>query len=148
MSDLCVCAVVCVQAVSVRLCLYLARLLCGGRGTGSAARCDWSPLAAWGPCGAQNFSHSQTAYTSEWTLLHIHVYPRVNNCSFIWWDESWMDFKWRLCFLDKMCLKGITPHSSPVWDLLRFLGLRLRVCIPSFFIARGRATCKYIKRTE
>lgn len=48
------CAVVCVQAVRVRLRLYLARLLCGGGGTGSAARRDGSPLTARGPCGAPN----------------------------------------------------------------------------------------------
>lgn len=52
-SYLCVCAVVCVQAVSLRLCLYLARLVCAGGGTGSAAWCNWSPLTAWSPCGAQ-----------------------------------------------------------------------------------------------
>lgn len=71
-----------------------------------------------------------------------------NTCSFIWWEESRIDFKWRLWLLNKMCLKRITPHSSPVWDLLRFLGLRLRVCIPSFFIARGRATCKSRERNN
>lgn len=35
--------------MSVRLCLYLARLLCGGGGTGSAAWRDWSPLTTWAP---------------------------------------------------------------------------------------------------
>lgn len=49
-SYLCVRVVVCVQAVSLRLCLYLARLVCGGRGAGSAAWCYWSPLNAWSPC--------------------------------------------------------------------------------------------------
>lgn len=56
-SYLCVGVVVCVQAVSLRLRLYLARLLCSGGGTGSAAGCDGSPLTAWSPCGAQNRGH-------------------------------------------------------------------------------------------
>lgn len=40
---------VCVQAVILWFCLYLARLLCSGGGSRSAAGCDWSPLTAWSP---------------------------------------------------------------------------------------------------
>lgn len=62
-------AVVCVQAVSLRLRLYLTRLLCGGGGAGSAAGCDWSPLAAWGPCGAHGWGH----HTGTAQKLERHI---------------------------------------------------------------------------
>lgn len=51
-SDLCVRAVVCVQAVGVGLRLYRPRLLGGGGGPGSAAGRDVSPVTARGPCAA------------------------------------------------------------------------------------------------
>lgn len=70
-SDLCVCAVVWVQAVSVRLRLYLARLLCGGGGTGSAARRDGSPLAARGPCGAPN-KRGYSTFAGRRTDIYFH----------------------------------------------------------------------------
>lgn len=43
------CAVVCVQAVGLRLCLYLPWLLRGAGDSWSAARCDRGPLTAWSP---------------------------------------------------------------------------------------------------
>lgn len=53
-----------------------------------------------------------------------------------------------LCSHFVCVVKHVPVWSSPVWDLLRFFGLRLRVWIPSFFIARGRGTCQDIKTKE
>lgn len=80
MTYLCVRAVVCVQAVSLWLRLYLARLLCGGGGTGSAAGCDGSPLAAWSPCGTQNRGHhlctASTHMNGPCDILFTHTLSR------------------------------------------------------------------------
>lgn len=111
-SYLCVRAVVCVQAMSLRLCLYLTRLLCGSGGAGSAAGRDWRPLATWSPCGAHSWGH----YTGT-------VQKKKKTQAIVASSQY------------------LIKPSSPVWDLLRFLGLRLRVWIPSFFMARGRGTC-------
>lgn len=46
-AHLCVCVVVCIHAVVLRLSFYLPRFLRGGGGgAGSAARCHWSPITA------------------------------------------------------------------------------------------------------
>lgn len=154
------CAVVCVQAVSVRLCLYLARLLWGGGGTGSAAWRDWSPLTAWGPYGAQ-----------DWGQCTQTVHTHVNGPCYIFTYDILYMYKYLLIhWVQGVLLRGAPSHpfyvglislshapaylismstqnhmwfwGSPIWGLLRFLGLRLRVWIPSFFIARGRGTCQ------
>lgn len=85
-SYLCVCAVVCVQAVILWLCLNLTKLIGGGGsgggsgGAGSAAGCDWSPLTALSPCGGQSRGH-RTCTAS------IHL---SEPCDMTWTLNGWM----------------------------------------------------------